>query len=85
MDVTAENAPEPDTMDFQRSWSLCAGERYALNKVVERLRARAGELYSHGKDQEASLVRELAVEFTVDLNDASNRLQGFIAKNRKRS
>lgn len=83
--VSSDSGDAPATVtvgeaEFEKrmQWSAAGGRHAALREVHERLLAKAGELFSQGSDAQASLVRELAREFKVKTDKASQELNEFI-------
>ena len=58
--------------------SSAGGRHAALKEVTELLRAKAGNAFAAGRDEEARVVRRLADEMEVLRQAASSKLKEFV-------
>ena len=74
-----------DELDERLNWTACGATNAALQEVEATLRTRAGELYAAGKDEIAGEVCRLARHYDGLQKAESERLQGFINRDAKRT
>lgn len=74
-----------DELEFSRCWSATAGELSAMKEAVAEAENRSAQAFIRKRDEVANALRDLATVLTRRTEVLSQKLEGFIAEDKRRT